>query len=127
MCRGALFVQVSEGEVGAFGSCSVELVFAPEDASSHREEFLLTFSHPSLQPVSSCTICGILTVLPIPTGTVYGVQIHVQLQYTQNIMFTDTQNIIRTQNIMFTDTQDVLGIIIISALGVSLSTSHVFM
>ena len=44
--------KVSEGEVEAYSSCSVELVFAPEVAASHRGEFLLTFSHPSLKPVS---------------------------------------------------------------------------
>ena len=36
----------------AYSSCSVELVFAPEVAASHSGEFLLTFSHPSLKPVS---------------------------------------------------------------------------
>ena len=46
-----MVMQVSEGEVGAYSSCSVELVFAPEVAASHSGEFLLTFSHPSLKPV----------------------------------------------------------------------------
>ena len=48
-------MQVSEGEVGAYSSCSVELVFAPEVAASHSGEFLLTFSHPSLKPVRTHT------------------------------------------------------------------------
>ena len=50
LCRG--YVQVSEGEVEAYSSCSVGLVFAPEVAARHSGEFLLTFSHPSLKPVS---------------------------------------------------------------------------
>ena len=45
---------VSEGEIPGFGSRYVELVFSPEEAKEHTEEFLLIFSHPHLQPVSQC-------------------------------------------------------------------------
>ena len=50
-----MVMQISEGEVEAYSSCSVELVFAPEVAASHSGEFLLTFSHPSLKPVRTHT------------------------------------------------------------------------
>ena len=56
-------MQVSEGEVEAYSSCSVELVFAPEVAASHSGEFLLTFSHPSLKPVSIYNVSHLLVLL----------------------------------------------------------------
>ena len=41
-----------EGEIPGFSTRFVELVFAPEDAIEHMAEFYITFSDPSLEPVS---------------------------------------------------------------------------
>ncbi|KAL5490955.1 hypothetical protein EMCRGX_G016164 [Ephydatia muelleri] len=56
--------KLTEGDIEGFGSLNLELVFAPSTIGQYGTEFSLTFSHPSVQPVT-ITAHGEGTDLPI--------------------------------------------------------------
>ena len=50
--------QLTEGDIEGFVSMSLELIFAPLAIRCYEMKFSLTFSHPSVQPVSVVGVGG---------------------------------------------------------------------
>ncbi len=49
---------VGVGEVAGFSSVSLELVYSPTTPSQESAEFIVTFSHPSMPPVSAIELAA---------------------------------------------------------------------
>ena len=55
--------QLTEGDIEGFGSINIELVFNPTAIGRYTAEFSLTFSHPSVQPVSIFAVKPFIAIM----------------------------------------------------------------
>lgn len=50
-----VLTQFNFGEIAGFSVASVELLFSPNEVGEYSQHFQITFSHPSVAPVSQTT------------------------------------------------------------------------
>ena len=50
-----IYTQFNFGEIAGFSTALVELLFSPNEVGEYSQHFQITFSHPSVNPVSQTT------------------------------------------------------------------------